>query len=206
MSSYDWLFLRTLVTTGYLGWIAFALTTVIDLHVLHGAIGPSRSVNSTVFFSSVLVGLYAVLLIQRSAWTYYAYGLFPAVFWEGVFARRRSVVAGTQKLVAHVVGLQGGAGLLLQGVAFVAVLEAMVWGYFRREVFTACFLLAAAWPAAYGVSFLNANKVLCAGWAVCCAAMSTFTLLPVVKVESIGLMYVLSLSCMLCSVLLADAT
>lgn len=195
MYSYDWLFLRTLVTTGYLGWIAFALTTVIDLHVLHGATTPSRTTGSTLFFSSALIGLYAVLLIQQSAWTYYAYGFFPVVFWEGVFARRRSVVTGTRKLVAHVVGIQGGAGLLLQAVAFVAVLEAMVWGYFKREVFTACFLLAAAWPMAYGGAFVGANKVLCAGWAVCCAAMSTFTLLPVVKVESTELMYVRSLSC-----------
>lgn len=199
MSRYDWVFLRTIVTAGYLGWIAFALTTVIDMHVLHGETAPSRSVGSTVFFSSVLVGLYAVLLVQRSAWTYYAYGFFPAVFWEGVFARRQSVVAGTRKLVAHVVGFQGAMALLLQGVMFVVVLEAMVWGYFRREVFTACFLFAAAWPAAYGVSFLRANKILCAGWAVCCVAMSTFTLLPVVKVESMGLMYMLSLSRKLCS-------
>lgn len=169
------------------------------MHVLHGATAPSRSFGSTLFFSSALVGLYAVLLVQRSAWTYYAYGFFPAVFWEGVFARRQSVAAGTRKLVAHVVGFKGGVVLLLQGVWFVTVLEAMVWGYFRREVFTACFLLAAAWPAAYGVSFLGANKILCAGWAVCCAAMSAFTLLPVVKVESTELMYMLSLSCKFCS-------
>lgn len=199
MSRYDWVFLRTVVTAGYLGWIAFALTTVIDMHVLHGTTAPSRSVGSTLFFSSVLVGLYAVLLVQRSSWTYYAYGFFPAVFWEGVFARRQSVVAGTRKLVAHVVGFQGGVRLFFQGVIFVGVLEAMVWGYFRREVFTVCFLLAAAWPVAYGRSFLSTNKILCAGWAVCCAAMSTFTLLPVVKVESTELMYMLSLSCELSS-------
>lgn len=140
-----------------------------------------------------------MLLIQNSAWTYYAYGFFPVVFWEGVFTRRRSVVAGTRKLVAHVVGFRGSVGLFLQVVAFVAVLEAMVWGYFKREVFTACFLFAAAWPVAYGGAFMSANKALCAGWAVCCAAMSTFTLLPVVKVESIELMYVWSLSCAFCS-------
>lgn len=186
--SYDWLFLRTLVTAGYLGWIAFALTTVIDQHVLHGALTPSRSTASTLFFTSALIALYSVLLVQRSAWTYYAYGFFPAVFWEGVFARRRSIAAGTRKLVVHVVGVRASVALVLEVVAVVAILEAMVWGYFRREVFTACFLLAAAWPVAYGGAFVSRNRVLCAGWAVCCVAMSSFTLLPVVKVESTALM------------------
>ena len=31
---YDWLFLRALVTAGYLGWIAFALTTAISHQVV----------------------------------------------------------------------------------------------------------------------------------------------------------------------------
>ncbi|KAK2626381.1 hypothetical protein QTJ16_004643 [Diplocarpon rosae] len=43
LQTYDWLFLRALITIGYLGWIAFALTTVIDLHVLHGKTETSRT-------------------------------------------------------------------------------------------------------------------------------------------------------------------
>ncbi|KAK0947064.1 Glycosyl phosphatidyl inositol anchor synthesis, partial [Friedmanniomyces endolithicus] len=30
LQTYDWLFLRTLITIGYLGWIAFAFTTAVD--------------------------------------------------------------------------------------------------------------------------------------------------------------------------------
>ena len=43
LQTYDWLFLRALITIGYLGWIAFALTTVVDLHVLHGKTETSRT-------------------------------------------------------------------------------------------------------------------------------------------------------------------
>jgi phosphatidylinositol glycan class N len=45
LQTYDWLFLRALVTIGYLGWIAFALTTVVDLHVLHGKTKTSRTLR-----------------------------------------------------------------------------------------------------------------------------------------------------------------
>ncbi len=63
-------------------------------------------------------------------------------------------------------------------------------GYFHREVFSVCYVLAALWPLMYGADFIRQNAVLLATWALCCIAMSAFTLLPVVKVEDITLMYV----------------
>ena len=54
LQTYDWLFLRALITVGYLGWIAYALTTVVDLYVLHGNTKPARSIPGILFFSSVL--------------------------------------------------------------------------------------------------------------------------------------------------------
>jgi phosphatidylinositol glycan class N len=65
-----------------------------------------------------------------------------------------------------------------------------VQGYFHREVFSLCYVLAASWPAFIGKRFVVENQVLAATWAVSCIMMSLFTLLPVVKVESISLMYV----------------
>lgn len=126
LQTYDWLFLRTLVTLGYLGWIAFALTTVIDLHVLHSKTEHSRTFSSSMFFASVLVALYSVLIVQRSNWTYYAYAFFPVIFWEEVFARREGLMQGGKMLVRHVSGLTGVVGLALEGGIFFGVLEAMV--------------------------------------------------------------------------------
>lgn len=184
LQTYDWLFLRTLVTLGYLGWIAFAITTVIDLHVLHSKAEHSRTVTSTLFFSSAFVVLYSVLVVQRSNWTYYAYALFPVAFWEEVFARRKGLFQGGKMLVNHLSGFPGILGLVFEAIVFLGILEAMVWGYFRREVFTACFCLAAFWPLSYGSGFVRQNKLLVTGWAICCGLMSTFTLLPALKQES----------------------
>lgn len=48
--------------------------------------------------------------------------------------------------------------------------------------------MAAFWPLFYGLKFIKANKVLLTTWFVACFAMSAFTLLPVLKVESVELM------------------
>lgn len=123
---YDWLFLRTIVTVGYLGWIAYALVTVINSHVLHGQEAPIRNWTSFSFFSSILVALFSVLLVQRSSWTYYAYAFFPVFFWEGVFARRNSLSKGCGELFAHLHSVGSYVGLVVKTLGFFAVLETMV--------------------------------------------------------------------------------
>lgn len=126
LQTYDWLFLRALITIGYLGWIAYAFTTVIDLHVLHGSSSTERTISTTIAFSSVLVVLYSFFIIDRSPWTYYGYGLFPVFFWEEVFTRRRALFTGARVLFNHVHGISGYASFAIQTVAFIAVLEALV--------------------------------------------------------------------------------
>ncbi|KAF7591077.1 Glycosyl phosphatidyl inositol anchor synthesis [Aspergillus hancockii] len=183
LQTYDWLFLRTIVSLGYLGWIAYALTTVIDLHVLHGTSDSNRTVSSIMFFSSILVALFSVLLYQGSSWRYYFYGFFPVFFWEEVFARRKALLAGREILLGHVRSVSGYFAFIFQLLLFVGVLEALVQSYFHREVFTACFVLGGFWPIMYGTKFIKSHKLLSASWALGCFLMSTFTLLPANKVE-----------------------
>lgn len=49
------------------------------------------------------------------------------------------------------------------------------------------------WPFFYGSKFISENRLLIFTWIAACLAMSTFTLLPVVKVEDITQMYALAL-------------
>ncbi|KAE9970179.1 Glycosyl phosphatidyl inositol anchor synthesis [Venturia inaequalis] len=186
LQTYDWLFLRALVTAGFLGWIAFAITTVIDLHVLHGQTRDKRTAASNIAFSSVLVLLFSVLFVQRSSWTYYAYGIFPVFFWEEVFARRGALLQGKIVLFDNVSSKKAHVGTAIKSVAFLGLLEALVQSYHQREIFTICYFLAAAWPAFYGLPFLQKNAALVATWALSCASMGVFTLLPVIKTENIN--------------------
>ncbi|KAL4812673.1 Phosphatidylinositolglycan class N-domain-containing protein [Aspergillus spinulosporus] len=186
LQTYDWLFLRTIVTLGYVGWIAYALTTVIHLHVLHGASESDRSTASISFFSSVLVALFSVFLYQGSPWRYYLYGFFPIFFWEEVFARRKAFHAGREILLGHVRSLGDHFSFGFQLLLYVGVLEALVHSYFQREIYTVCFILGAFWPVFYGLDFLRKHAAVCGTWAVGCLLMSTFTLLPANKVENIN--------------------
>ncbi|KAF2141433.1 uncharacterized protein K452DRAFT_272309 [Aplosporella prunicola CBS 121167] len=187
LQTYDWLFLRALVTTGYLGWMVFAITTVIDLHVLHGTTETSRTTASAIFFSSVLVALYSMLFIQRSRWTYYAYAIFPVMFWEEVYARRKALVRGREALFGHIGSAKDVLLLVVKFAASLGLLEAIVQSYFHREVFTICYLLATLWPVFYGMDFIKKHPMLVATWWLSCGMMSSFTLLSAIKVEDINM-------------------
>jgi len=125
LQTYDWLFLRTLVTLGYVGWIAFAFTTAVDTFMLNGKVNASRTSASITIFSSMLVSLYSFLFIQSSPVTYYAYAFFPVMFWEEVFVRRRALLEGKERLFAKILQ-QDALKLALSLLAYIAILEVMV--------------------------------------------------------------------------------
>lgn len=126
LQTYDWLFLRALITIGYLGWIAFALTTVVDLHVLHGTAQTSRTLSGTLFFSSILVTLFASFIVSKSPATYYAYAIFPVGFWEEVYARRKAVKQGGKVLFGHVKSAGGAFVLFVKAVIGLGLIECLV--------------------------------------------------------------------------------
>ncbi|CAK7232526.1 Glycosyl phosphatidyl inositol anchor synthesis [Sporothrix curviconia] len=199
LQTYDWLFLRALITMGYLGWMAYALTTVVDLHVLDDKTRPlpSRNLAGGLFFSSVLLGMYASFLASSSPITYYAYAFFPVFFWEAVYSRRHSLVAGRKQLASSIRSSASGssrstrlASLIFNGAIYIAIIESLALGYIYREIFTFLFVLGAFWPAVHGISFLRKHFYLAALWVMSCLSMSTFTLLPAMKVENIGLVMV----------------
>ena len=126
LQTYDWLFLRVLVTAGYLGWVAFSLTTAVDIHMLHGSIEAQRSNRSLATFAGIGAGLFALLLARSSSWRYYLYALFPLLFWEDVFARR-AVLAKAQKLfLSRGEFSSSGTGLVFNVFTAVSILEALV--------------------------------------------------------------------------------
>jgi phosphatidylinositol glycan class N len=126
LQTYDWLFLRALITLGYLGWIAYATTTVIDLHVLHGAVPDGRTTGTTMAFSSILVLLYSFFIIERSPFTYYGYAFFPVFFWEEVFARRKAFISGSKVLLGHIQETSAYAILLMQSILYLVIIEGFV--------------------------------------------------------------------------------
>jgi phosphatidylinositol glycan class N len=128
LQTYDWLFLRALITVGYLGWVAYALTTVVDLHVLHGRFQPSRTLTGTLVSTSALTAFYASFIISKSPIAYYGYAFFPVFFWEEVYARRTSLVEGRKELFGHIKSGGGLVSLIFNCAIYVGIIESMV-GY-----------------------------------------------------------------------------
>ncbi|KAH8879432.1 PigN-domain-containing protein [Thozetella sp. PMI_491] len=190
LQTYDWLFLRALITIGYLGWIAYALTTVLDLHVLNGQKQPSRTVAGTIVFSSVLVLLYASFIISKSPPSYYVYAFFPAFFWEEVYARRESLAEGRKVLFGHVNSSSSVTSLVFNSVLYVLIIESLALGYVYREILTGLFILGAFWPLAYGFTLVQKHTALCIMWFLACLSMSTFTLVSAMKTENVPLILI----------------
>jgi phosphatidylinositol glycan class N len=174
LQTYDWLFLRALITIGYVGWMVYALATVVNLHVLQGAVEPSRDIISTAVSSSVYVLMAASFIASKSPVTYYAYAFFPVFFWEEAYARRESIIRGAKIIF----GNTRPVSLVFGGAAYVSIILSLAVGYIRREVLTVLFIMAAFWPLASGVSFVRSRLSLSLIWCVSCLSMSSFTLLP----------------------------
>ncbi|KAL8656440.1 MAG: hypothetical protein Q9210_000233 [Variospora velana] len=160
LQTYDWLFLRTLVTLGYLGWIAFALTTVIDLHVLQNRGLFARDPATSAVFTILFTGLSLTLWLRHAPFMYYLYAFFPIVFWEEVAQRRTALISGVQILLEDAPHADGPLNLILKSLAFVALLEALVLSYFHRSVYTVCFIAAAFWPTIYGSDFISCGFLM----------------------------------------------
>ncbi|KAM5348499.1 hypothetical protein ACJ41O_008323 [Fusarium nematophilum] len=125
LQRYDWLFLRALITMGYLGWVAYAVTTVLNLYVVQESVPTQRTVLGSIVFSSILVALYASFIISKSPPTYYAYAFFPVMFWEEVYACRGSLTQGRKALFGHIKSGGSAAALTLNIVLYIGVIQSL---------------------------------------------------------------------------------
>lgn len=126
LQTYDWLFLRVLVSLGYLGWIAFSATTVIDLHVLQTSSETSRTLVTSGIFGGIAGSLFSIMFMQKAPLMYYAYAIFPLAFWDEVVARREALLRGSRYLLKDIRSQHQYLVLALQALGFVGVLEALV--------------------------------------------------------------------------------
>ena len=126
LQTYDWLFLRALVTLGYLGWIAFATAIIIDVHVLQGKVKASRTAFTTGACCATTVGVFFFLFLRNAPISYYAYSAFPLYFWEEVLARRQALALGGRQLFGDLRSANDYLILSLKALGLLAVMEALV--------------------------------------------------------------------------------
>lgn len=184
LQTYNWLLLKTLVTLGYIGWIGYATASFLHVFVVGSVAEISHPIVRS-FFVLVLAVLVGLLYMQESPVNYYSYAIFPVFFWEQIFANRKTVIEGFQLLVKRTNTTRPLLTSLFYLFLCVFVMETIVYGYFHREIFSACFGLATVWPFLQNGTVATKNWLLTALWVVLCGVLSIFTLLPANKVESL---------------------
>ncbi|KAK9367231.1 Phosphatidylinositolglycan class N-domain-containing protein [Lipomyces kononenkoae] len=188
LQTYDWLFLRSLVTLGFVGWILYAMTSFLDFYILPMKIAPSYGPTFSFVAAAVLSVLFGTFYVRHAPLMHYLYAVFPVLFWETVAEYRMSLWEGLKILIWNAGGRKQNtvASLTIQLMAFFALMEAVVAGYFHREVFSVIYGLISVWPLIQNYEICKRNKALVLSWFLSCWVMGVFTLLPVVKEESLG--------------------
>ncbi|KAI9267946.1 Phosphatidylinositolglycan class N-domain-containing protein [Phascolomyces articulosus] len=184
--TYDWLFLRGIITAGYVGWCMYCLVFVIKYYMLARPTEKLLSKSGAWFMDilsiSVFITLGSMIWIQNMPLMYYAYSLFPVYFWNQVLRHRNTLMAGLQ------LATESGWGVFLLGIAtFILTMEALVYSFFKREVLSVCFIFLAIWPVVASKRMRSEHLKLSLAWIGACSCTSVFTLLPVEKGEDINL-------------------
>ncbi|KAF9971256.1 Glycosyl phosphatidyl inositol anchor synthesis [Actinomortierella ambigua] len=204
LQTYDWLFLRSIVSIGYLGWIAYSLNYILKTFVKAqdtridafsrrhpaGAVEkqPSEREQSERRAINALAGLLyaafvAILFMKDSPILYYVYVAFPIFFWNRVLIDRKGLIQAIQNGTRAYGWLKSLGAVAL----YVLALEMLVYSYFNRAVLSICFFFLAMWPVFLPGAVKRNSGLLMICWSVSCLGTSIFTLLPVEKGEDSAL-------------------
>ncbi|CAR29849.1 hypothetical protein ZYGR_0AD05370 [Zygosaccharomyces rouxii] len=179
LTTYNWRFIRTIVTFGFVGWIGYAFTVFLKIYILgQYDTNASPSIWNRGIFTLLGGVLNFMLYYQRSPFNFYMYLLFPLYLWSHIFANSSFFQKGLQELLKNTTTANRVVAAL--GIAF--VYEGIVYGFFHRWIFTLIFNVLAFYPYACGAQGVFQN--IC--WMLTSAALSTFTLFDAVKVESLN--------------------
>ncbi|KAI7873011.1 phosphatidylinositolglycan class N [Spinellus fusiger] len=184
--TYDWLFLRSIITAGYVGWCIFCLEYVIRHYIALEPRYPAVVERYSPVIDGVCITLFgalsSMLWIQDMPGMYYVYVFFPVYFWRQILQNTSIFVAFLNTISRH-----GWSRPLWNCVGSLLVLEALVCSYFYREILTVCFLLLSAWPLWMPARLRRHHSSLLGAWSILCLCTSVFTLLPVEKGENISM-------------------
>lgn len=189
LQQYNWVLLRTLVTLGFLGWIAFAFTSFLHLFLAND-VEPSQSNWLAAAFVAIFSSLVSLLTLQKSPFNYYFYAFFPCLFWYVVFKCRKIWSVGTARLLggSHAQQISISFKQVLAILGGILLCEAIVLGYFHRELFSVILVAVfVPWPFVSDWRLAVANLPASLLWVGSCLALAVFGTLPVNKTEDLDM-------------------
>jgi phosphatidylinositol glycan class N len=181
--TYDWFLLRSIVSAGYLGWIAYSVLFIIKTYSSKTESKENDRLDLIVDFSFFLLlcGFFGLLYYKESPLTYYLYAFFPLFFWKEV-AKSSDVI---KSLWDRKYDFKSWANIVL----YVASLEVLVLSYFYRWILSICIVLMGfIWPMTMPSGFRDRHYILLRYWRILCLITSVFTTLPVGMEGDLSLM------------------
>jgi phosphatidylinositol glycan class N len=185
LQTYNWLFLRSLITLGFLGWIGYAIISFLHLFVIESDPPASHKVIIRSAMLLILAILCGILQHQQSPLHYYLYAIFPAFFWDQVLENAAILNQGMRLLVQRSPSTHKTQAAVISMILGIGVMEAIVYGYFHREIFSLCFGIAVMWPWIQDAKIAANSPWLSSLWALLSISLASFTVLPVIKQESL---------------------
>lgn len=177
LTTYNWRFIRTIVTLGFLSWIVYSFSIFLRLFILNKEYNTEKSVSNYFVFGTLTIVLNYVLYYQKAPFNFYMYLLFPLIFWSQIFTDHAVLHDGIREFLKDI-SISHRIGLLL-GIVF--VYEAIVYAFFDRWIFSFVFNMLSFYPMVCGYKNWKRNIL----WFVTSACISVFTLLDPVKIENL---------------------
>lgn len=197
--------LRTIVTLGYLGFMAFTAQSILASSVDLPSLRSSRFTIAAGLPVGACLSLFARFAVERAPASHFLYVFLASACW---FAVLRDPAPFTAFFSTSRRSGPSALRLCASGAGVVLSLLAMAYGYADRCAFALIAVgMAAVWPATMlGTNARTQRGQLLAQWAASMASLAVFPLLPVEKGEELrvvcvqlpsseGLYRVLMLAC-----------
>ncbi|KAI3654848.1 hypothetical protein MP228_000228 [Amoeboaphelidium protococcarum] len=180
LQTYDWFFLRSIISAGYLGWIIFSAVFILQKYVYQRKVYEliTRFDNWSLA-SLVMFPFSVVFYMKQSPPMYYAYALFPVIFWTQIFRNQSVIQWSVQDLSQRVSRGQ----LIAYGAGYLIILEFLVMSYHYRQVLSVLFIGFGGYYLYSSSSRLKSSYLLYT-WPILCVVSSSFTLLSPQLVEN----------------------
>lgn len=139
LQTYDWAFLMTTITCGFLGWMGVVTLYIYsnygDNNLLESKLSSSKSVDFPwIIFILAYSCLSIKLYLERAPIIYYAYCFFPSFFWCQILSQRtilKNLLIKCMKYPIYSLGFI---------IVTVSILEILVCSFFERQILSFCLL------------------------------------------------------------------
>jgi phosphatidylinositol glycan class N len=192
VNRYDWPFLITTVSVGYIGWIFVVAIFVVEHYTARiitsvafsKRVPPNRRPRSCSFLLVLIPAAIGVLIsvflvLQQAPFMYYLYVAFPVGFLAWILQHIKVFMQAINRPWQN----------LWPILYAILAMEGLVIVYYYRFVFSLGFLFLATWPLRY-IARAGRDNQLSGYWCASCLAVAIFPLLPAQYGDSPLLVYV----------------